>query len=215
MRRARNESGLATIASMTGGDFFLASGKRPACSSGSRPTSSFYQLGVESRSASDADGGASRRGEGLEVRATVRARRKPRSPDSRRNADALKAALAEPIDACRAAGRRRLLCHAQPGSRKVRLTIAVQMAEAANAVPSDGATSSRRTSVIATSQIHVSPNPRQPWAATLAIDVAPGRYRLRTAAVTLDGPDQRARDSAHGRTARGRRRQPVTSSWGH
>ena len=41
--------------------------------------------------------------------------------------------------------------------------------------------------VVAGSQIRVSSTTAEPWSATASVDVPPGPYRLRTAAVTDDG----------------------------
>ena len=73
-------------------------------------------------------------------------------------------------------------------SEKVRVIVAAQLAGEAGLMPTDwGYTISDGNKVVAGSHIRVSSTTAEPWSATASVDVPPGTYRLRTAAVVADG----------------------------
>jgi VWFA-related protein len=184
------ETGLATIASMTGGDFFTGVGRATGVFQRiASDITSFYELGVESRP-SDADGKPHR----VEVKvgrtgAVVRApAATAMAPPASRQEEAITRALAEPTDVAELPLAVASYATHSVDSEKVRMIVAAQMGGELNVVPSDwGFVITQGTSVIATSAVHVGAKPPDPWAATVTVDVPPGRYRLRVAAAAVDG----------------------------
>lgn len=186
------ETGLATIASTTGGAFFMGVGRATGVFERiASDINNFYQLGVESRP-SDADGKSHR----VEVKVTrpnahVRApveTAASRPPSKESAADAIRRALAEPTDVAELPLEVAPYVTHSSDPEKVRVIIAAQMADASGTTPIDwGYVITDGTKVIAGSQIHVAAPVKDPWSATARVDIPSGQYRLRTAAVSADG----------------------------
>lgn len=183
------EAGLATIASITGGDFFTGVGKTTGVFQRiATDITSFYQLGVESRP-SDADGKAHK----VEVTvkrsgAAVRAPASTALVASKKDADPLPQALASPTDVAELPLSIASYATHSSDPEKIRMVLAAQMGEGPGVVPSDwGYVLLQGSTVVASSKIHVGAQPREPWAATLSLEIPPGRYRLRVAAAAVDG----------------------------
>jgi VWFA-related protein len=184
-------TGLATIASMTGGRFFSGVGRSTGVFDRiASAINHFYELGVESRP-SDADGKPHR----VDVKVTRAGARVSAPaetavvPAPRRSADdAIKAALAEPTDI------RELPMEVAPylthssDPEKVRVIVAAAVPEAPDVAPAAwGYAIMDGNHVIAGSQIHVDASIPGAWSATASTDVPAGRYHLRTAVVSTDG----------------------------
>ena len=184
-------TGLGTIASITGGQFFSGVGRATGVFERiASDINYFYELGVESK-ASDADGKSHR----VDVKVardkvTVRAPAETAvAPASRGNdTDALKNALAEPTDVTELPLEVATYMTHSSDVDKVRVIVAA-------AVPPDsGITPTHWSAVIMSGgkAIGAVGNPvtaptGAPWATTGTIDVAPGRYRVRTVIVDAAG----------------------------
>ena len=180
-------TGLATIASMTGGQFFMGVGR--ATGVFDRIASSinhFYQLGVESRP-SDADGKPHK--VEIEVtRASARVTAPAETtvvPAAARSADeAIKAALGEPTDIQELALESAPYLTHSSDPDKVRVIVAAAVPQASGATPAAWGYVIRDGSrVVAGSQIHIQAPTPGAWSATANVDVPAGRYHLQTAVV--------------------------------
>lgn len=184
-------TGLATIASMTGGSFFMGVGRATgAFERIATVITHFYELGVESRP-SDADGKAHRievkvARDGVKIRApseTAVAR-----PAAAGRADALASALTEPTDVAELPLEIATYSTHSVDPEKVGVIVAAQLPPDAAAVPSDwGYVVIQDGKVVGGSKVHVDAGAAAPWAASVKLDIAAGRYRLRAAVVTADG----------------------------
>jgi hypothetical protein len=184
------ETGLATIASMTGGEFFLGVGS--AQGSFDRIASEltwFYELGVES-TAADADGKTHRidvavSRPGAKVRApaeTAVPARKARTP-----VDTLKSALAEPTDVTDLPLEVATYVTHSTDPNKVRVIVAAAAPNAVQGAPSLwGSTVMDGNKVVGAVGANVDPGASSPWASTGTVEIVPGKYRLRTAIVSGD-----------------------------
>jgi VWFA-related protein len=187
-------TGLGTIASITGGQFFMGVGR--AAGVFDRIASAinhFYELGIESRP-SDADGKPHR----VEVKVS-RAGARPSAPAEtasvpgpRRSPDeAIRAALAEPTDIQELAVETAPYLTHSNDPDKIRVIVAAAVPQASGITPAAwGYVIRDGNRVVAGSQIHIdasAPSSPGPWSATVNADVPPGRYHLRTAVVSTDG----------------------------
>ena len=184
------ETGLATIASMTGGEFFLGVGS--AQGSFNRIASEltwFYELGVES-TAADADGKTHRidvavARPGAKVRApaaTAVPARKARTP-----VDTLKSALAEPTDVTDLPLEVATYVTHSTDPNKVRVIVSAAAPDTAQGAPSLwGSTVMDGNKVVGAVGANVDPGAPSPWASTGTVEIVPGKYRLRTAIVNGD-----------------------------
>jgi VWFA-related protein len=182
-------TGLGTVASMTGGSFYMGVGR--ATGAFQRVASeivNFYELGVESRP-SDADGKAHK------VEVTVsRAGAKVRAPSATASprraattAATLEAALAEPTDVAELPLEIATYNTHSTDAEKVSVIVAAQLAANAEATPAEwGYVIVADGKVVGSAKVHVE-QAGQPWAASAKVDMPPGRYRLRTAVVAQDG----------------------------
>ena len=179
------ETGLATVATLTGGEFFFGVG--PAQGPFDRiaaELTSFYQLGVES-TAADADGKTHR----VEVTvsrpgAKVRAPTETAVPSrkARTAVDVLKAALAEPTDVVDLPLEVETYVTHSKDPSKVRIVVSAGTADPAAPPPSLwGSVVLDGNKVLGAVGTAVEPGAATPWSTNGAIEVAPGRYRLRTA----------------------------------
>jgi VWFA-related protein len=184
-------AGLGTIASMTGGQFFMGVSRATGVFDRiAAAITHFYQLGVESR-ASDADGKPHR----VEVRVSRASARVTApaetaiEPTPRRPADeALKAALVEPTDVQELPLEIAPYATHSSDPDKVRVIVAAAVPAASAATPSAwGYVIRDDTRVIAGSQIHIDAPPQGGWSATASVDLPAGRYHLRAAVVAADG----------------------------
>jgi hypothetical protein len=181
-------TGLANIASATGGEFFMGvGGAQGALDRIAASIEVFYQLGVESQP-SDADGKTHR----IEVklaRAGLKARAPAQTavaPSSRQSGDAIRRALSQPTDLADVPLEVAPYVTHSTDRGKVRLVIAAQIAS--DIVPADwGYVFVKDGKELPGEQIHVASGEQTPWTATAAVDLDPGRYRLRTAVVVADG----------------------------
>ena len=184
-------TGLATIASMTGGQFFMGVGR--ATGVFDRIASSinhFYQLGVESRP-SDADGKPHK----VEIKVTRASARVTAPaettvvPAAARSADeAIKAALGEPTDIQELALETAPYLTHSSDPDKVRVIVAAAVPQASGATPAAWGYVIRDGSRVVTgSQIHIQAPAPGAWSATASVDVPAGRYHLQTAVVATDG----------------------------
>ena len=187
-------AGLGTIASITGGQFFMGVGRATGVFDRiAAAINNFYELGVESRP-SDADGKPHR----VEVKVTRASARVTAPaetaivPSARRSADdAIRAALAEPTDVQELPVEIAPYVTHSSDPEKVRVIVAAAVPQVAGATPAAwGYAISDGTRVIAGSQVHIeasTPSSAGAWSATASADVPTGRYRLRTAVVSADG----------------------------
>ncbi len=182
-------TGLGTVASMTGGSFYMGAGKATgAFDRVATSITDFYELGVESRPG-DADGKAHK----IDVvvarpGSTVRAPAATAVPKPVTGVDALTAALAEPTDVAELPLEVATYTTHSVDAEKVSVIVAAQLPPAAAAVPSDwGYVIIADGKVVGGSRVHVDAAAMQPWAASAKVDIPPGRYRLRAAIVTADG----------------------------
>ena len=186
-------TGLGTIASTTGGEFFMGVGRATGVFERiASHINNFYQLGVESRP-SDGDGKPHR----VEVKvsrakATVFAPAETvaprRAPDGSSD-DAIKRALAEPTDTAELPLEVASYLTHSSDPEKVRVIVAAQLAGEAGLMPTDwGYTISDGSKVVGGSQIRVSRRRRRSRGRRPRVSIVPpGTYRLRTAAVMADG----------------------------
>lgn len=182
-------TGLNTIASMTGGSFYMGAGKAAgAFDRIATSVTDFYELGVESRPG-DADGKAHKIDVSVaRAGANVRAPAATAIPKPVPTADALAAALAEPTDVAELPLEVATYTTHSVDPDKVSVIVAAQLGPAANVTPADwGYVVVADGKVVGGSKVHVDAAASSPWAASAKIDIPPGRYRLRAAAVTGDG----------------------------
>jgi VWFA-related protein len=182
-------TGLGTVASMTGGSFYMGAGKATgAFDRVATSITDFYELGVESRPG-DADGKAHK----IDVAvarpgSSVRAPAATAVPKPVTGADALTAALAEPTDVAELPLEVATYTTHSLDAEKVSVIVAAQLPPSAATVPSDwGYVIIADGKVVGGSRVHVDAAATQPWAASAKVDIPPGRYRLRAAIVTADG----------------------------
>ena len=182
-------TGLGTIASMTGGSFYMGAGK--AAGAFERVATSitdFYELGVESRPG-DADGKVHK----IDVTvsrpgASVRAPAATAVPKPATGAGALDLALAEPTDVAELPLEVATYTTHSVDPEKVSVIVAAQLPPSAGVAPSEwGYVIVADGKVVGGSKVRIDGNAAQPWAASAKVDIPPGRYRLRAAAVTADG----------------------------
>lgn len=184
------ETGLATIASLTGGEFFfgVGSAQGPFDRIASELTF-FYQLGVEAI-AGDADGKTHRievtvSRPGAKVRAPTETAVRPHTP--RTPVDTLKAALAEPTDVTELPLEVATYVTHSHDPSKVRVVIATAAPDSAQPAPTLwGSTVMDGHKVVGAVGSNVEADAPVPWASTGTVEVAPGTYRLRTAIVSGD-----------------------------
>ncbi|HEY2432416.1 MAG TPA: VWA domain-containing protein [Vicinamibacterales bacterium] len=182
-------TGLGTIASMTGGSFYMGAGK--AAGAFDRIATSitdFYEIGVESRG-SDADG-KSHKVEVAVARpgASVRAPAATAIPKATTGPDALAAALDEPTDVAELPLEVATYTTHSLDPDKVGMIIAAQLPPSVATAPTDwGYVIIDNGKVIGGSKVHVDAGAASPWLASAKVDIAPGRYRLRAAVVSADG----------------------------
>jgi VWFA-related protein len=183
--------GLGNIASITGGQFFSAVG--PAGGVFDRIATDinyFYELGVESK-ASDADGKSHR----VDVKVardkvTVRAPAETAVAPASRGTDkaALKNALAEPTDVTELPLEVATYMTHSSDAEKVRVIVAAAVPPDSGVTPTQwGAVIISGGKVIGAVGNPVTASATAPWATTGTIDVAPGRYRVRTVIVDAAG----------------------------
>ena len=184
-------TGLGTIASITGGQFFMGVGR--AAGVFDRIASSinhFYELGVESRP-SDADGKPHRvevKVSRASARVTAPAETTVVSAPRRSTDDAIKAALGEPTDIQELALETAPYLTHSSDPDKVRVIVAAAVSQAAGVTPAAWGYVIRDGSRVVTgSQIHIETPTPGAWSATASVDVPAGRYHLQTAVVSTDG----------------------------
>jgi VWFA-related protein len=181
------ETGLAAIASLTGGEFFYGVGAANGVFDRiSSELTYFYQLGIES-TAADADGKTHR----IEVTVS-RPGAKVRAPTEtalqtvkgRTPVDTLKAALAEPTDVTEVPLEVATYVMHSGDPAKVRVMIAASTPDSSQVVPQlwgstvlDG---NKVAGAVGSAIDAVAP---VPWTSTGIVELAPGKYRLRTAVV--------------------------------
>jgi VWFA-related protein len=182
-------TGLGTIASMTGGSFYMGVGKATgAFDRIATSITDFYELGVESH-AGDADGKAhtievtvNRPGASVSAPAAT-AIAKPST-----GASAIDAALVEPTDVAELPLEVATYTTHSLDAEKVSVIVAAQLPPTVDAIPTNwGYVVIDNGKVIGGSKVTVAAGATQPWGASAKIDVPPGRYRLRAAAVLADG----------------------------
>jgi hypothetical protein len=182
--------GLGSIASTTGGQYFHGVGAAAgAFDRIAADINSFYELGVESLP-QDADGKPHK----VEVKvarsgvtvsapaATAVPSRKPLPP-----ADALKAALAEPTDVTQLPLEVATYVMHSDDPEKVKVIVSLGAADAAQPRPAVwGSVVLDGNSRVGAVGAAVEADGSSPWSTTGSLDVAPGRYRLRSAIVSGD-----------------------------
>ncbi|HMC76679.1 MAG TPA: VWA domain-containing protein, partial [Vicinamibacterales bacterium] len=184
-------TGLGTIASVTGGQFFMGVGRATGVFDRiASAINHFYQLGVESRP-SDADG-KSHRVEVKVSRASARVSAPAETaiePAPGRSADdAIRAALAEPTDIQELPLELAPYVTHSTDPDKVRVIVAAAVPAASGAAPAAWGYVIRDDSRVVTgSQIHIDAPSQGVWSATASADVPAGRYHLRAAVVSADG----------------------------
>ena len=183
--------GLGNIASITGGVFFSGVGKATGVFDRiASDINSFYELGVESK-ASDADGKSHK----IEVtvareKAMVRAPAATAMAPAPRGTDAerLKQALAEPTDVTELPLELATYMTHSSDMDKVRVIVAAGVPQDSGVTPTQwGAVILAGDTVIGAVASAVTTPAATPWGTTGTIDVAPGRYRVRTAIVDGSG----------------------------
>src|SRR5262249_1970840 len=181
-------TGLGTIASMTGGSFYMGGGKATgAFERIATSITDFYELAVESKP-SDADGKAHK----IEVSvarpgATVRAPAATAIAKPVTGVDPIDAALAEPTDVAELPLEVAAYTTHSIDPEKVSVIVAAQLPPAVDVAPSQwGYVIIADGKVVGGSKVKVNGGAAA-WAASLKAEVPPGRYRLRAAAVTADG----------------------------
>jgi VWFA-related protein len=183
------ETGLGTIASMTGGSFYTAT----SASTGlfdriATDINYVYELGVESKP-SDSDGKTrrvevkiGRAGANVMAPAATASRPAPADADA-----AITLALQQPTDIPELPLEVAPYLTHSNDPEKVRVIVAATLGDAA-VVPSHwGYVILDGRKIVAGSHVQVSSTLTGPWSAQLSTDVASGRYRLRAAAVSPDG----------------------------
>jgi VWFA-related protein len=180
---------LANLASATGGEFFSAVGAADGVFARvATDITTFYEIGVESKP-SDANGSAHR----VDVKvarekATVRAPARTTVLPGDGNPDnTLRHALAEPTDVAELPIEVAPYVTYSPDRDKVRVIVAVQLAGAEAAPASWGYVVIKEGKEVAADRVHVGADAHAPWTASSALDLPPGRYRLRTAVAASDG----------------------------
>ncbi len=183
------ESGLGTIASMTGGSFYTATGASTGLFDRIAADINYvYELGIESKP-SDSDGKAHR----VDVRvgrpgASVTAPAETAIVPSPADAEAaIMRALQQPTDVPELPLEAAPYLTHSTDPEKVRVIVAATLGDAA-LVPSHwGYVILDAGKVVAGSHVKVSSALSGPWAAQSAVDLTSGPYRLRVAAVAPDG----------------------------
>lgn len=182
-------TGLANIASATGGEFFMSVGAaQGALDRIAAGVNVFYQLGVESKP-SDADGKTHR----VEVRvgrtgAKVQAPAQTAIAPRRTDASLIREALAQPTDVADVPLEVATYVAHSVDRAKVRVIIAAQLAPGVDVVPADwGYVFVQDGKELHGEQIRVAPGQRAPWTASASADLDAGPYRVRTAVATADG----------------------------
>jgi VWFA-related protein len=188
---AEYADGLANIASSTGGVFFNGVGRATGVFDRiASDINYFYELGVESRP-SDGDGKSHRvevrvSRAGAQVRAPSETAIRPAVPRTGENA--IQQALTQPTDVAELPLEAATYMMHSSDAEKVRVIVAAQLSAEAGVKPSDwGYVIMDGARVIAGKRIRLARETPDPWSATASVDVPPGRYRLRVAAVAADG----------------------------
>lgn len=190
-------TGLANVASITGGQFFAAAGRGGGVFDRiAADVNFFYQLGVESTPA-DADGKSHKvdvkvARTGVTVRAPAATATLPEV--SRTPVAALKAALAEPVDVTELPLAVAAYVTHSADPAKVRVIVAPATPEGSAPPTLWGSVVMDGNKVVAAVGSEAEPGAAAPWSSTGTVEVPPGAYRLRTAIVgdnrvgTLDVP---------------------------
>src|SRR5258708_930475 len=188
---AEYADGLANIASSTGGLFFNGVGRATGVFDRiASDINYFYELGVESRP-SDGDGKSHRvevrvSRAGAQVRAPSETAIRPAVPRTGENA--IQQALTQPTDVAELPLEAATYMMHSSDAEKVRVIVAAQLSAEAGVKPSDwGYVIMDGARVIAGKRIRLASETPDPWSATASVDVPPGRYHLRVAAVAADG----------------------------
>jgi VWFA-related protein len=184
-------TGLATIASTTGGVFVDGVGRATgAFARIASDINNFYQVGVEAQ-ASDADGKThrvevkvNRPGASVRAPSQTAAVRPARSSD----ADAVARALTQPTDVTELPLEvATYVTHADAGD-KVRVIVSATLADAAGVAPAEwGYVIMDGGKAIGGARERIAPGASQPWSATASALLPSGRYRIRAALVATDG----------------------------
>jgi VWFA-related protein len=185
------QTALGNLAADTGGTFFSATARATGVFNRiAAEINNFYELGVESRP-SDADGKPHR----IEVK-VARPNMQIRAPArtmaraaGEKNPDALAHALAEPTDVAELPLEVATYMTHGLDPQKVKVVVAPGMPSGTgNAGPARewGYTISDGTRVVTGRRVHVD-SQSQPWSSTDNVEIAPGSYRLRVAAVDAGG----------------------------
>lgn len=186
------ENGLGTIASMTGGSFYTATGTATGVFDRIAVDINYvYQLGVEAKP-SDADGKTHRveitvSRDGARVRAP--AETAPLKPASGTDESALTHALEQPTDVAELPLQVATYATHSADPEKVRVLVAAALPEDVRVVPARwGYAILDGSRIVAGSTVQVSAlEVTGSWSAQASTDVASGRYRLRAAVVSPDG----------------------------
>lgn len=181
--------GLAHIASITGGQYFNGVGKAGGVFDRiAADINYFYELGVESLP-SDADGKPHK----VEVKVardgtTVTAPAATAAPPSKKRTavETLKAALAEPTDMTELPLEVATYVTHSSDPEKVRIIVAVATPDVAQPPNLWGSTVMDGNKVMGAVGTTIEANAPAPWSSNGVVEVAPGRYHLRTAVVAGD-----------------------------
>ena len=182
-------TGLANIASMTGGMFFTGMGRAAGVFNRiASEVSSFYELGLES-SPADADGKEHAirvkvTRSGVDVRAPSHVAAARRSKDAPR--DALTLALQQPTDVAEVPLAVSAYSTQGPGGA-VRLLVSAEIGTTGSAAASEwGLAVTQNGKNVVKTRGKIPAGPERPRIVSTSVDVAPGAYQLRVAAVDAD-----------------------------